>query len=136
MTPKHTAIILTAISLVAFLPRATPAQADQCTASGSLALMLNYIDNKCVRYTLTESGKKQKIAAVLATKDVAPNGDVEACFKKAAPAVWLNMRTKTMSRLAGDNDMAQYDALLCEEMVTFLSDLPAFAREQKFYTRK
>ena len=77
MTPKHTAIILTAISLVAFLPRATPAQADQCTASGSLALMLNYIDNKCVRYTLTESGKKQKIAAVLATKDVAPNGDVD-----------------------------------------------------------
>ena len=98
--------------------------------------MLNYIDTQCVRYRLTESGKKQKVAAVFATKDVAPNGDVETCLKKAVPAVWLNMRTKTMIRLAGDNDMAQYDALLCEEMVTFLSDLPAFSREQKFYTRK
>lgn len=135
MTPKHAAIIGVMI-FVAFPPLITQAHADQCTASGGLAVMLNYIDSQCVRYKLTEFGKKQKLAAVLETKDAAPNGDVQACFKKAAPIVWSNLRTKTMIRLADDNDMAQYDALLCEEIITYLSNLPAFAREQKFYSRK
>jgi hypothetical protein len=136
MTPKRTVMISIVVSVLSFLPLAPPAQADPCTASGTMVVMLNYIDNQCVRYKLTESGKSQKSAAMLATKAVAPNGDVENCMKKAAPIVLQNLRTKTMSRLARDDDMAQYDALLCEEIVSFLSDLPAFAREQKFYSRK
>jgi hypothetical protein len=110
--------------------------ADDCMSAGRMSVMLVQIDQHCHRYQLSADGQKVKVATLLNASKLAPGGKGDACVVKARPGVLDEFATRTMARLVLEGDDEQFQAMLCEEIVTYLGQLASFAKRPKLYERK
>jgi hypothetical protein len=119
--------------IIAALALPSAAMADECLRTGRMSIMLMQVEEHCPRYRLTTDGRRAKVALIQAAQQ-ARSGDVY--LKKARPVVFEEFATRTMERLLDEGDKAQFEALLCEEIITYLGRLGKASGQPKLYERK